>query len=100
MRSSRVAVSNETAHVVAPPRLWPTTPMASASTRPWSGLEGSSFAASTWSMTNDTSPGWLPTSVTLPPAPGTSRLVSGNVGAATTNPSEAHPGTVSAYSSG
>jgi hypothetical protein len=51
MRSSRVAVSNETAQVVAAPRLWPTTPMASGSTSPWSGLAGSSLAASTSSMT-------------------------------------------------
>ena len=88
MRSSRSPVLNDTAHVVAPPRLWPTTPMASGSTRPWSGLAGSSPAASTSSITNETSPGWLTTSPTLPERPGTSRLVSGNAGAATTKPSD------------
>jgi hypothetical protein len=100
MRSSRVAVLNETAQVVAPPRLWPTTPMASGSTTPWSGPEGPSLAANTWSMTKDTSPGWLATSPTLASPPGTSRLVSGNAGDATTKPSEAHSRIVSRYSSG
>ena len=100
IRGSWVAVLNETAHVVAPPRLWPTTPMASGSTSPWSSLSGSSLAASTSSITKETSPGWFTTSPTFATAPGTSRLVSGNAGDATTKPSAAHAGVVSAYSSG